>query len=112
MSAELWGSFLERFGLSWVTPESMRLMLGSWYRWKTGHLSSRGKILWDSIPHIVVWLLWREHKNRIFEGKEVSSKRLKDRALGLLYRWTSHLTEFSGCNFVYWIFDWPSLLFR
>lgn len=77
-----------------------------------GHLSPRGFILWHSVPHIVCWSIWAERNLRVFEVKSSPSTVLKERAFGLLFRWTAHLPEFMGCNFSFWVFEWDTLVFR
>lgn len=90
----------------------MSLLLSSWYGNKVGHLSPKGAILWKCILLIVCWSIWKERNIRLFEGKEAYISLLKERAMGLLFWWTSHLAEFLGSNFSMWAFEWTFLVFR
>jgi hypothetical protein len=54
---------------------------------------SHSALVWGAAPHCVMWLLWRERNNRVFEGQEATSMDLKSKFLRTLYEWVSITTN-------------------
>ena len=79
-------SYFLYFGISWVMPAQITNLLTSWMG---GFGKSRAALVWGEVPHCVIWLLWREHNHRVFEGQEVTSLDLKSSFLRTLYEWVS-----------------------
>jgi hypothetical protein len=57
--------------------------------WREGRGKSRGQALWNSIPHGICWVLWRERNLRAFEGKERSVVELKWFLIHTLMDWSN-----------------------
>lgn len=83
-------------------PVHPSLDVGSCYG---GEISFQGKILWASIPHVTVWILWVDRNVIIFY--KIVWKSQKDEALvfALLFQWVSHLPLFKEVKFHKWVFD-------
>ena len=58
--------------------------------------------IWGVIPHCVVWTIWREQNNRIFEGEELSIIELKRIFILSLFEWITTLMVFP--YLLCWIF--------
>ncbi len=82
----LWSFAFSLFGISWVMPAQITDLLTSWMG---GFAKSRAALVWGEVPHCVMWLLWREHNHRVFEGQEVTSLDLKSSFLRTLHEWVS-----------------------
>ena len=59
----LWSFALRSFGVSWVLPKRVIDLLASWRNW-LGKCSSN---VWNLVPHCMMWIIWRERNNCIFE---------------------------------------------
>ena len=59
----LWSFALRSFGVSWVLPKRVIDMLASWRNW----LGKRSSNVWNLVPHCMMWIIWRERNNCIFE---------------------------------------------
>lgn len=112
MAVKLWVEFLMGFRQSWAVPDSVQAVLQGWYGVKGCYMSPRAIILWKCIPYVACCCIWAKRNGHIIEEKEVSIKVMKERALGLLYRCTTHLPEFLGSTFSMWAFEWENLVFR
>ena len=53
--------------------------------WMGGFGKSRAALVWGEVLHCVMWLLWHERNNRVFEGREVTSLDLKSSFLRTLF---------------------------
>ena len=61
--------------------------------WMGGFGKSHAALVWGEVPHCIMWLLWRERNQRVFEGQEVTSQDLKSNLLRTLYEWVSITTN-------------------
>jgi hypothetical protein len=77
----IWSLVFCLFGISWVMPARVIDLLTSWMG---GFGKSRLAFVWGVVPHCVMWLLWRERNNRVFEGQEITSLDLKFKFLRTL----------------------------
>ena len=66
-SFRLWCKFLKEFGRLWVIPKSNKklLCLGQGF-----FLNRKGKVLWKVASTAIIWAIWLEQNNQIFEEKE------------------------------------------
>lgn len=58
---------LTLFGISWVMPKDVVELLASWPGKFRKH---RDGVIWNMIPHCLMWGIWRERNAQIFEGAE------------------------------------------
>jgi hypothetical protein len=84
------------FGISWVMLSQIIDLFTSWMG---GFGKSRSALVWGAVPHCVMWLLWRERNNRVFEGQEVTSLDLKSKFLRTLFEWVSITTNLGLLSF-------------
>jgi hypothetical protein len=92
----IWSLVFCLFGISWVMPARVVDLLSSWMG---GFGKSRSALVWGAVPHCVMWLLWRERNNRVFEGQEVTSLDLKSKFLRTLFEWVSITTNLGLLSF-------------
>ena len=58
--------------------------------------SLRGKILWQIACLTLLWLVWQERNNRIFEDKGRTEEMLWDLLLFYSSLWATYTVAFSG----------------
>ena len=54
------------FGISWVM---LARIIDLFTSWMGGFSKCRLALVWGAVLHCVMWLLWRERNNRVFEGQ-------------------------------------------
>ena len=91
--------------VSWVMPRGVVELLASWQD-RFGRSSNR--VIWNAIPHCLVWCLWCERNARTFEGSEKSIVDLKLSFLQSLFEWMTVSGLFSFAN-LFEMFDSCSL---
>ncbi|RVW32138.1 putative ribonuclease H protein [Vitis vinifera] len=70
----LWNKLFKLAGLDWVPPRSFEDMLVIAFKGLGNSL--RGKTLWQVVCLTLVWIVWQERNNRIFEDKGRSEETL------------------------------------
>ena len=79
----LWSFALRSFRVSWVLPKRVIDLLASWQNWLGKHFSN----VWNLVPHCVMWIIWRERNNRIFEDSVLSKDKLLELFATTLFDW-------------------------
>ena len=62
----LWTFMLQAFGIHWVMPRSVAVLLSCWHQWLGNHNSN----IWNLVPRCLMWIVWLERNRRSFEDKE------------------------------------------
>ena len=95
LAKELWDMVLSLFGVSWVMPCQVRGLIECWPR---GLIRHQYSLIWKTLPHCLMWCLWRERNMRSFEDTELGIPDLKLLFLQTLYHWihASGLCSFSS----------------
>ncbi|RVW96808.1 Transposon TX1 uncharacterized 149 kDa protein [Vitis vinifera] len=83
----LWNKLFKLAGLVWVPPRSFEDMLVIAFKGLGNSL--RGKTLWQVACLTLVWIVWQERNNRIFEDKGRSEETLWDLILFYSTLWAS-----------------------
>lgn len=65
VTAKLWHSLIPRDNLAWVFPNSFAALAQCWHN---NFFSSSGNFIWDMIPAVIVWVIWRERNCTTFEN--------------------------------------------
>jgi hypothetical protein len=84
LAKDLWDSVLLSFGVSWVMPCRVRMLVDCW---QGGLGRQRNSLIWKAIPHCIMWCLWRERNLRSFEDLEMSHPTLKMLFFRTLIEW-------------------------
>jgi hypothetical protein len=84
LAKDLWDSVLLSFGVSWVMPCRVRVLVDCW---QGGLGRQRNSLIWKAIPHCIMWCLWRERNLRSFEDLEMSHPALKMLFFRTLIEW-------------------------
>ncbi|RVX09324.1 LINE-1 retrotransposable element ORF2 protein [Vitis vinifera] len=90
----LWNKLFKLAGLDWVPPRSFEDMLVITFKGLGNSL--RGKTLWQVACLTLVWIVWQERNNRIFEDKGRSEETLWDLILFYSTLWASCSAAFRG----------------
>ena len=64
---ELWSLVFCMFGIQWTMP---RMVLNLLDCWKRRDLTKDHNTIWNAIPGCLMWLIWRERNQRVFEDIE------------------------------------------
>ena len=65
LARELWSMVSTFFGVFWVMPKDVVELLASWPGKFSKH---RNGVIWNMVPHCLIWSIWRETNTQIFEG--------------------------------------------
>ena len=84
VALELWLWWLNIWGISWVFPPSLTMLHQQWHAPFKGSLIKKS---WQAIFFIILWSIWKERNERIFENKACSSSQLKDLIILRLSWW-------------------------
>lgn len=91
---EIWSWWWELWNLSWVWPQSLDLALSQW------SYPSRCKFfkkVWLAAFIVIIWSVWRERNERIFNKKSSSASEIKTLVLVRLCWWMKSW----NCSFPY-----------
>ena len=55
--------------------------------WKAGFGRTRNLVIWEAVPHCLLWCVWREQNDRCFEGRGCHMLDLKVLFLRTLLDW-------------------------
>jgi hypothetical protein len=97
LARELWTMVFSLFGMHWVMPRRIVDVLACWQGRLGRH---KNWVLWNAIPHCVLWCIWRERNDRTFEGCERNILDLKILLLRTLFDWMTATSLFSFSNFL------------
>ena len=79
-----------------MMPGRVRELFDSWQ----GKMGKHPKhMIWRTVPHCLMWCLWRERNMRIFEGCEQHVDELKLLFLRTLFEWMALLDYFVSLLF-------------
>lgn len=79
------------FGVSWVMLKEVVELLASWPGKFRKHENG---VIWNMVPHCLMWGIWRERNARIFEGTKRVIHELKMTFLQTLLGWKKALGIF------------------
>ena len=81
---DLWADLISIPGLPWVFPYSFKDLLSSW----TGFpIRKRARKLWMAGPLSLIWAIWKERNEVVFEDAVFSLSRLKTSFVSALISW-------------------------
>ena len=83
---DLWVFFFCAIGITWVMLNSVKSVMESW---RGMMRRCRYGTEWGAEPACILWCIWRERNQRIFEGKEMSILNLKFLFLKALFKWVT-----------------------
>ncbi|RVW27818.1 hypothetical protein CK203_107068 [Vitis vinifera] len=90
----LWHKLFDLAGLVWVPPRSLEDMLVITFKGLGNSL--RGKTLWQIACLTLIWMVWQERNNRIFEDKGRTEEMLWDLIWFYSSLWASCTEAFRG----------------
>lgn len=83
-SMEIWAWWWDLWNLSWVWPKSLNLALSQWNYPRKEKLFKK---IWLAAFIVIIWSIWRERNERIFNKKESSVSEIKNLILVRLCWW-------------------------
>ncbi|RVW57133.1 hypothetical protein CK203_091671 [Vitis vinifera] len=104
----LWHKLFNLAGLAWVPPRSIEDMLVIAFKGLGNFL--RGKTLWQIACLILLWMVWQERNNRIFEDKGRTEEMLEDLIMFFSFLWASCTATFRGVPLIFVLWEGPLIL--
>ena len=96
LAQHLWDSVFNLFGIHWVMPRTVCDLLMCW----PGVLGKNmHAVIWRTIPHCLLWCVWREQNLRTFEGLEMAIPDIQLNFFRMLFDWIHVLGVFSFSSF-------------
>ena len=86
IAKELGSMVFTLFWVSWVMPKDVVELTASWPGKFRKH---RNRVIWNLVPHRLMWGIWRERNAQIFEGTESAIHELKMTFLQTFLGWTN-----------------------
>ena len=87
VASMLWGLAFSCLGMSWVAPDSFRNHLLAWEGSFGRRVKKKKKEKVMVLPHVIVWIIWRERNRRVFDNVETPLQRLKENFIKILFFW-------------------------
>ena len=79
----LWCEVFHVFGVHRVMLKTVKSLFFVWENW----FGKQQSTIWNMIPGWLLWLVWQEQNNHIFEDNERSLDLLKHLLFGTLFQW-------------------------
>ena len=79
-----------------MMQQQVKELIEGWYGGLSKHRHSR---IWNSVPHCLMWSVWRERNFRTFEGSETLIADLKMQFFRTLFEWMQAMNCFSFASF-------------
>ena len=107
VAQKVWTNILQKFTISWVLPQDINhLILGDFMFGR----DRRTKLLWSLVIFAVLWTLWRERNQRIFEDREESLPNIIDSVHYWVALWASLNKDLNLFSFMDWLRGWYFVL--
>ena len=104
----LWLKALGEVGLHWVAPVSVR---GMFLDRTLGYGSNNmAKTLWNCMVFSLLWHIWLERNNRIFEDKKSVLEDIYEKAKFSTLLWAFTDKSFKGYSFSLVAFNWKDII--
>ncbi|XP_056694952.1 uncharacterized protein [Spinacia oleracea] len=84
LSWQLWCWWLNLWGIQWSLPSNLR---DTFNQWAHPHHGAFFKKVWLASFFIIIWTIWKERNNRIFQNSSMSLPQLQDLVLLRLSWW-------------------------
>jgi hypothetical protein len=91
-AAMLWDFVFHSFGVFWLLPGRVVDLFLGWRNWFGKHSS----VVWNLVPLCLMWTIWWERNQRIFDDKERSESQLLELFVISLFEW-SRAWGFTTC---------------
>ena len=84
VAGALWNWVFQTFGIHWVISATVADLLFSWWN-GLGCLSSD---IWDFVPACLMWTIWKERNQRIFEDAFKADNQILESFILTLFDWS------------------------
>ena len=107
VARSLWVRLLQEAGFCWVFP----IFCGSLMVEKPiGFGTNLAKVMWKCIVLSLLWVIWIERNNRIFEDKVMRSEDLFEKAKYLASLWAFSEKNFKEFPFSLIVLNWKDVI--
>lgn len=94
-------------GVNWIMPELVLQLFNSW--WTYGS-NDRSKLFGECLIHAIIWGIWRERNNRIFNDKFKSFEKVIEAIIREIGGWMLAEMEFKGLFLSDFLRDWVTVI--
>ena len=103
----IWQSFFKKCGISWCLPRALSELMEAW---RSGPFKGVGLILWRLIPFSILWSIWKERNNRIFNGKSKDREDIVFMIVLKIAKWASIKKELEHLTLDNNLSNWEACL--
>ena len=96
----VWIAVIQKFKVSWVLPQDVNQLIEGPFM--VGR-EKKTKLMWSLAIHAILWTVWRERNQRIFENKEQSFANIIDSVYYWVALWTSLDKDLNQVSFKNWL---------
>lgn len=97
-SNAIWSHFFSIMGVNWVMRRDALKLICQWNSW---FLRARGRILWKSPIHGILWGIWIERNHHIFEDKRKGLMMVVESIKLEVSKWAAASKHFTGIQLLY-----------
>ena len=106
MAQRVWTKVLQKFKVYWVIPQDINHFVTSDFMLRREKMT---KLLWYLVIYAVLWTLWRERNQRVFEEKEESLANIIELINYWVALWASVHKDLNQISFTDWLRGWDFL---
>ncbi|XP_026430763.1 uncharacterized protein LOC113327856 [Papaver somniferum] len=92
--------------IPWNPPPSIIHLAQSW---SFKDINGLAKEIWDMVPAAIIWVIWNERNNRIFEENYLSNFQISVEVKALILAWSSAFKRNFNFRLDECIFSWESM---
>ena len=100
MAYRVWTKILQKFKVSWVLPRDVNQLIEGAFMFGR---DKRAKLLWSLVIYAILWTVWRERNQRIFEDKEQPLANIIDSVYYWVALWASLDKDLNQFSFKDWL---------
>ncbi|OVA11126.1 hypothetical protein BVC80_1741g123 [Macleaya cordata] len=110
IATKIWNEMLLNINLCWVTPKNCADLIEAWK--PIGMSNSKTKAITSLFPAAIMWTIWKERNNRVFEDKSEDVDKLIDQAKVTMALWVENLVQLKGLSIENIVLNWKTVVFE
>ena len=78
--------------------------------WKRRNLTAVRRIYWSTLPHAILWAIWKERNRRVFEDKNEAIHKIIEGIKELVWTWGLESKRTNVIPLSNLMFNWDSVI--